>query len=142
MRDFASARNTALNYTHKGKIDVIYIDPPYNTGAKDWKYNNDYVDENDQWRHSKWIQMMQHRLIHARKLLTQTGFIICAIDKYELFPLGLLMDEIFGEKNRLGVVSVVHKPEGRNQEKFFGTSNEFMLVYAKSIDLLPQSHAI
>ncbi|NLL28628.1 MAG: site-specific DNA-methyltransferase [Bacteroidales bacterium] len=125
---------SVLNYTHKGKIDVIYIDPPYNTGAKDWKYNNDYVDENDQWRHSKWIQMMEHRLNHARKLLSQTGFIICAIDKYELFSLGLLMDEIFGEKNRLGVISVVHKPEGRNQEKFFGTSNEFMFVYAKSIN--------
>ncbi len=125
---------SVLNYTHKGKIDVIYIDPPYNTGAKDWKYNNDYVDANDQWRHSKWILMMEHRLRLTKKLLSQSGFIICAIDHNELFALGLLMDEIFGEENRLGAVTVVHKPEGRNQEKFFGTSNEFMLVYAKNIN--------
>lgn len=121
-----------LNYTHKGKINVIYIDPPYNTGNVDWKYNNDYVDSNDQWRHSKWIQMMSQRLSIAKKLLSNDGFIICAIDHYELFYVGSLMDEIFGEENRVGIVSVVHKPEGRSQEKFFGTSNEFMLVFAKN----------
>lgn len=125
---------SVLNYTHKGKIDVIYIDPPYNTGARDWKYNNDYVDINDHWRHSKWILMMNHRLQMVKKLLSPNGFFICAIDKNELFALGLLLDEIFGEKNRLGVITVVHKPEGRNQEKFFGTSNEFMLVYANNIN--------
>ena len=124
---------SVLNYTHKGKVDVIYIDPPYNTGARDWKYNNDYVDINDTYRHSKWILMIEHRLQLTKKLLSPDGFIICAIDNNELFTLGLLMDEIFGEKNRLGVITVVHKPEGRNQEKFFGTSNEFMLVYAKDI---------
>lgn len=124
---------SVLNYTHKGKIDVIYIDPPYNTGARDWKYNNDYVDINDTYRHSKWILMMEHRLQLAKKLLSPKGFIVCAIDHNEVFTLGLLMDEIFGEENRLGIVSVVHKPEGRNQEKFFGTSNEFMLVYAKDV---------
>ncbi len=121
-----------LNYTHKGKIDIIYIDPPYNTGNTDWKYNNDYVDGNDQWRHSKWIQMMYHRLSTAKKLLSDDGFIICAIDHYELFYVGLLMDEIFDEENRLGVVSVIHKPGGRNQEKFFSSSNEFMIVFAKN----------
>ena len=126
---------SVLNYTHKGKVDVIYIDPPYNTGAKDWKYNNHYVDENDQWRHSKWIAMMESRLKLAKKLISQSGFIVCAIDHNELFSLGLLMDEIFGEKCRIGVVSVVHKPEGRNQEKFFGTSNEFMLVYCKNWEI-------
>ncbi len=124
---------SVLNYTHRRKIDVIYIDPPYNTGAKDWKYNNNFVDINDNWRHSKWIQMMSHRLKSSRSLLSKSGFIICAIDKHELFSLGLLMDEIFGENNRLGIITVVHKPEGRNQEKFFGTSNEFMLVYARDI---------
>lgn len=125
---------SVLNYTHKDKIDVIYIDPPYNTGSNDWKYNNNYVDINDTYRHSKWVQMMEHRLQLAKKLLSPNGFIACAIDHNELFTLGLLMDEIFGEKNRLGIISVVHKPEGRNQEKFFGTSNEFMLVYSKNID--------
>ena len=86
---------SVLNYTHKGKIDVIYIDPPYNTGARDWKYNNDYVDINDQWRHSKWILMMEHRLRLTKKLLSQKGFIVCAIDNNELFALGILMDEVF-----------------------------------------------
>ncbi len=123
---------SVLNYTHKGKIDVIYIDPPYNTGARDWKYNNDYVDVNDQWRHSKWILMMEHRLQLTKKLLSQNGFIICAIDHNELFALGLLMDEIFGESNRLGTITVVHKPEGRQFANFFSPSNEFMLVYAKN----------
>lgn len=120
-----------LVYTHEGKIDVIYIDPPYNTGARDWKYNNDYVESEDSFRHSKWLSMMKKRLKLARRLLTEGGIIICAIDHYELFYLGTIMDEVFREENRLGIVSVVHKPEGRNQEKFFGTSNEFALFYAK-----------
>ena len=119
-----------LEKTHKGKIDVIYIDPPYNTGAKDWKYNNDYVDGNDTFRHSKWLSMMKVRLEKAKDLLSIKGIIICAIDHYELFTLGSLMDEVFGEENRIGICAVVHKPEGRNQEKFFGTSHEYALFYA------------
>ncbi len=126
---------SVLNYTHKGKIDLIYIDPPYNTGAKDWKYNNDYVDKQDTFRHSKWLTMINHRLQLARNLLKDDGIIVCAIDHNELFTLGVLMDEIFYEENRLGIVSVVHKPEGRNQEKFFGTSNEFALFYSKNKSL-------
>lgn len=123
---------SVLNYTHKGKIDVIYIDPPYNTGSSLWRYNNDYVDSEDSWRHSKWLSFMEKRLKLAKNLLDNKGSIIIAIDGYELFSLGLLCDEIFGEDNRLGVVAVVHKPEGRNQEKFFSTSHEYMLVYAKN----------
>ncbi len=122
-----------LEKTHRGKIDVIYIDPPYNTGANDWKYNNDYVGKTDNYKHSKWLSMMKKRLEIAHKLLKSTGILICAIDHFELFQIGLLLDEIFFEANRLGVVSVVHKPEGRNQEKFFATSNEFALFYAKDI---------
>jgi adenine-specific DNA-methyltransferase len=120
-----------LQYTHAGGIDLIYIDPPYNTGARDWKYNNDYVDAEDTYRHSKWLSFMKNRLSLCRELLSEDGFIACSIDHNELFTLGLLMDTIFGENNRIGIVSVVHKPEGRNQEKFFGTSNEFLIVYAK-----------
>lgn len=126
---------SVLNYTHKGKVDLIYIDPPYNTGAKDWKYNNDFVDKQDTFRHSKWLTMINHRLQLARELLKDDGIIVCAIDHNELFTLGVLMDEIFSEENRLGIVSVVHKPEGRNQEKFFGTSNEFALFYSKNKSL-------
>lgn len=123
---------SVLSYTHQGKVDVIYIDPPYNTGAKDWKYNNNYVDSNDAYRHSKWLSMMNSRLRLAKKLLKDTGVFICAIDHYELFNIGLLCDEIFGEANKLGIVAVVHKPEGRNQAKFFGNSHEYMLFYAKN----------
>jgi adenine-specific DNA-methyltransferase len=123
---------SVLNYTHKGMVDVIYIDPPYNTGATDWRYNNDYVDSTDQWRHSKWISLMRNRLVLAKNLLSERGVIYCAIDHYELFALGLLCDEIFGESNRLGVVTVIHKPEGRQFANFFSPSNEFMLVYAKN----------
>lgn len=126
---------SVLNYTHRNKIDVIYIDPPYNTGSSAWVYNNNYVDENDSYRHSKWVSMMKNRLELAKNLLTDNGFIVCAIDHYELFTLGLLMDEIFGESNRIGVVSVVHKAEGRNQERFFGTSHEYMLFYSKNKQL-------
>lgn len=123
---------TTLCYTHEGKIDVIYIDPPYNTGAKDWRYNNDFVDELDSYRHSKWLSFMSHRLRIAKRLLTINGIIVCAIDHHEIFSLGLLMDDIFGEENRLGIVAVVHKSEGRNQEKFFGTSHEYALFYSKN----------
>jgi adenine-specific DNA-methyltransferase len=123
---------TVLNYTHKEKIDVIYIDPPYNTGSRDWKYNNNYILEEDGYRHSKWLNMMEKRLNIAKNLLTEKGIFVVAIDHNELFSLGLLCDKIFGENNRLGIIAVVHKSEGRNQEKFFGTSHEYMFFYAKN----------
>jgi adenine-specific DNA-methyltransferase len=100
-----------LNYTHKGKIDVIYIDPPYNTGAKDWKYNNDYVEAEDPWRHSKWLSMMDKRLRFAKNLLNKKGVLICAIDDYELNTLGLLLDELFPSYERSTII-VEHHPQG------------------------------
>lgn len=121
-----------LNFTHKRKIDTIYIDPPYNTGNKSWKYNNDYVDTEDRFRHSKWLSFMSKRLRLARRLLKETGIIICAIDDYEVAGLKLLLDSIFGEQNRLGTCIVVHNPGGRQDEKFFPTAHEYMLVYAKN----------
>lgn len=123
---------SVLNYTHAGKIDVIYIDPPYNTGAKTWRYNNDYVDKDDSFRHSKWIEMMNKRLILAKNLLTPDGFIIVAIDANELFTLGLLLDKIFGEENRLGLVTVLHNPKGRNFTKWFSANSEYMLVFSNN----------
>ncbi len=126
---------SVLNYTHSKKIDVIYIDPPYNTGAQNWKYNNDYVDVEDAFRHSKWLSFMYHRLILAKKLLSKDGFLICAIDANELFPLGLLIDEIFGENNRLGLVTVLHNPKGRNFTKWFSANSEYMLVYSKNVNV-------
>jgi len=124
---------SVLNYTHEKCIDLIYIDPPFNTGASDWKYNNNYIDANDAFRHSKWLSFMKNRLILAKRLLTTRGFLICAIDANELFSLGLLLDEIFGESNRVGLVTVIHNPKGRNLSKYFSENSEFMMVYAKDI---------
>jgi len=122
---------TCLNYTHKGKIDVIYIDPPYNTGARTWKYNNAYVDKNDPWRHSKWLGLMEKRLRLAKNLLRRDGVIVIAIDDYEVFQLGMLADEVFGEHNRLANITVLNKKSGRTTDKFFATCHEYYLVYAR-----------
>ena len=108
---------SVLNYTHKGKIDVIYIDPPYNTGARDWKYNNDYVDINDQWRHSKWLSMMEKRLKLAKNLLSKQGVLVVTIDDNEFCPLGLLLDEIFPNKERTTVV-IKYNPAGTARSGF------------------------
>ncbi len=114
-----------LEYLYAGKVDCIYIDPPYNTGAKDWKYNNDYVDGNDSYRHSKWLSFMEKRLKLAKKLLNPAnGVLICAIDDNELNTLGLLLEEVFSGYKRF-CITVVHNPNG-NQGKNFGVSNEFV----------------
>ena len=116
-----------LNYTHAGKIDVIYIDPPYNTGATDWKYNNDYVDEEDSYRHSKWISMMNNRLKLAKNLLTKNGVLVCAIDENERPRLELLLEEIFPKpKHRIAAVTIVHNPQGV-QGKNFSYTHEYAL---------------
>lgn len=116
-----------LKKEYAGKVKLIYMDPPYNTGgeAESFSYNNSF-------KHSTWYTFIKNRLEISRYLLREDGFIAIAIDHVELFYLGVIADDIFGRENRVGVVSVVHKAEGRNQEKFFGTSNEFMLVYAKN----------
>lgn len=126
---------SVLNYTHKKKIDVIFIDPPYNTGSQHWIYNNSYVERDDHFKHSKWLSFMSKRLRLAKSLLKDDGFFIVTIDDHEIFTLGLLMDEIFGEKNRVGIVTVVHNPKGRNLSKFFSANSEFMFVYAKDISM-------
>ena len=115
---------SVLNYTHKGKIDVIYIDPPYNTGAKDWKYNNDYVDINDRWIHSKWLSMMNNRLKIAKNVLKKNGVLICAIDENEISHLGVLLEELFPSKY-ITPVTVIHNPSGI-QGKNFSNNNEFL----------------
>ncbi|MDE2232602.1 MAG: site-specific DNA-methyltransferase [Patescibacteria group bacterium] len=114
---------SVLNFTHQGKIDVIYIDPPYNTGSTDWKYNNDYVDSNDTYRHSKWLSMMSKRLRLARRLLTEDGVLICAIDENELSRLGMLLEEVF-EGYEIHCVTIVHNPRGI-QGTNFSYTNEY-----------------
>lgn len=123
---------SVLNYTHKKKIDLIYIDPPYNTGNRSWKYNNNYVEKDDRFKHSKWLSFMAKRLRLARNLLTERGVIVVAIDDYEHHTLRSLMDEMYGEQNRLGTIVVVHNPRGRNDDRYFATMHEYLLVYAKN----------
>ena len=143
-----------LQKSYYRKIDTIYIDPPYNTG-NDIIYKNDYSVDLDYYKkitgqkssdnliltsnletsgsyHSDWLSMMSSRLLLARNLLTDNGIICLAIDYNELHSLAFLCDEIFGEDNRIGMITVVSKPEGRNQEKFFATSTEYALFYAKN----------
>jgi adenine-specific DNA-methyltransferase len=123
---------SVLNFTHQGKVDVIYIDPPYNTGAKDWKYNNDYVDSADTYRHSKWISFMRKRLNLAKNLLTDEGIICVTIDDYEVARLIMIMEEVFGEENHLGTVVIKNNPSGRSTEKGFSIAHEYALFFAKS----------
>jgi len=125
---------SVLNYTHKKKIDLIFIDPPYNTGNKSWIYNNSYVEKDDRFRHSKWLSFMSKRLKLAKNLLKDDGVIVVTIDDYELYTLGLLMDNIFFEQNRIGILVVESNPRGRTTNKFFATSHEYWLVYAKNIE--------
>ncbi|MGB2806774.1 MAG: site-specific DNA-methyltransferase [Sedimentisphaerales bacterium] len=123
---------SVLNYTHKKKIDVIYIDPPYNTGNKSWKYNNNYVEKEDRFRHSKWLSFMSKRLRIAKSLLEENGVVVVTIDDYEVFTLGMILDEIFGENNRIGVLVIESNPRGRTTNRFFATSHEYCLIYAKN----------
>lgn len=98
-----------LEYLYAGKVDCIYIDPPYNTGAKDWKYNNDYVDGNDAYRHSKWLSFMQRRLKLAKKLLNpKDSVLIVTIDEKEYLHLGCLLEEIFPEERMQMISSVIN----------------------------------
>lgn len=123
---------SVLNFTHQSKIDVIYIDPPYNTGAKDWKYNNDFVENTDTYRHSKWISFMRKRLNLAKNLLTDEGIICVTIDDYEVARLIMIMEEVFGEENHLGTVVIKNNPSGRSTEKGFSIAHEYALFFAKS----------
>ncbi len=116
----------ALTYTHRGKVDVIYIDPPYNTGAKDWKYNNDYVEDEDMYRHSKWLAFMERRLEIARKLLNPSAStLIVAIDEKEYLRLGLLLEQLFPDAN-IQMISSVINPRGIVRGNEFSRTNEFV----------------
>jgi len=119
-----------LEKTHRGKVDCIYIDPPYNTGAKDWKYNNDYVDGNDVYRHSKWLSMMEKRLSLAKKLLAADGALICAIDENEVHAIGLLLDELFPTHN-IDCIAIIHNPGGIQGANFSYCHEYAYFVYPK-----------
>ena len=125
-----------LEKTHKGKIDVIYIDPPYNTGSKDFKYDDSYVIADDSFRHSKWLSFMQKRLECAKRLLTDKGIIFISIGDIELANLKLLCDNVFGEENYINIISRVMKTGG-NKGRFFSPNIDYVLVYAKNIMSAP-----
>lgn len=123
---------SVLNYTHKESIDVIYIDPPYNTGNKDFMYNDRFVDIEDGYRHSKWLNFMEKRLKLARNLLKETGCILLSIDDNEFAQLKLLCDKIFGDKNFIGNFIVNTAPNGRDYGAM-AKQHEYCLFYAKNI---------
>ncbi len=126
-----------LEYLYAGKVDCIYIDPPYNTGARDWKYNNDYVDSSDSYRHSKWLSMMEKRLKLAKKLLNpSSGVLICAIDEHEVHHLRCLLEEIFSEFY-IQMVTCVTNPTGATQGRF--SRIEEYLIYCFANDAYIQS---
>ncbi len=122
-----------LQATHQQKVNVIYIDPPYNTGNKDFKYNDNFVDEDDNYRHSKWLTFMEKRLKLARNLLTMDGLIFISIDNHEFAQLKLLCDEIFGERNFITNFIWKKKNGGGNDSRFIITEHEYVYVYARSI---------
>lgn len=123
-----------LEKTHNGHIDVIYIDPPYNLGKKDFFYNDSYVDEDDGYSHSKWISFMNYRLRKAYNLLSKEGFIAISIDENEYAQLKLLCDEIFGEDNRLITlhIQVRYDNKSLNEKNDWQPVMEYILIYAKS----------
>ena len=127
----------ALNYTHRQKIDVIYIDPPYNTGNKDFMYNDHWIDPNDSYRHSKWLSFMNVRLKLAKNLLKDTGVIFISIDDHEHARLKLLCDEVFGDENFLNTIVWKKTNSPKSQTKGLGNQLEYVLVYSRNVSILP-----
>lgn len=130
----------ALTYTHLGKIDSIYIDPPYNTGAKDWKYNNDYVETDDLYRHSKWLAMMERRLLLAKQLLNPTSSVlIVTIDEKEYLRLGLLLEQLFPDA-RVQMISVTVSPRSTSRTNEFSRVDEYLFfVFVGNAGVVPIS---
>lgn len=127
-----------LEYLYAGKVDCIYIDPPYNTGAKDWKYNNDYVDSSDSYRHSKWLSMMKKRLKLAKRLLNpEDSVLIVTIDEKEYLHLGCLLEELFPEA-RIQMISSVISPRGAMRKDMFTRVEEYIYyVFIGSSAIVP-----
>src|SRR3990167_2444479 len=121
---------SVLNYTHKKNIDLIYIDPPYNTGANNWKYNNDYVDKEDEYRHSKWLSLIRHRLNLAKNLLKDDGVLICAIDDNEQAHISVLIESIFSAHEQ-HAITIVHNPKGVQGKNFSYTHEYAIFVVPK-----------
>lgn len=133
----------ALLYPYKGKVDCIYIDPPYNTGAKDWKYNNDYVDNNDAYRHSKWLAMMERRLKLAKQLLNpNNSVLICAIDEKECLRLGLLLEQTFPEAGVQMVTTVINPAGAIRVGEFSRVEEHLFFVTLGDAHVTPQQSSM
>jgi len=128
-----------LEYLYSGQVDCIYIDPPFNTGARDWKYNNDYVDSSDSWRHSKWLAMMGRRLRLAKRLLRHDGALICAIDDNELSHLWMLINSIFPNRS-VFPVTIQHNPGGTQGDQFSVNHEYALFVIKDDVELYPKKH--
>ena len=124
-----------LEKTHKEKIDIIYIDPPYNTGNKDFIYDDCMIDREDGFSHSKWLSFMEKRLNIAKKLLKENGVIFISIDDYEQAPLKMLCDDIFGEDNFIADIIWKRKRGRDNSARWFSKAHEYCLVYSKNKNL-------
>ena len=125
---------TTLSYTHEGTIDVIYIDPPYNTGNKDFIYNDKFVDAEDEYRHSKWLSFMSKRLRIAKRLLSDKGVIFISIDDNEQAQLKLLCDEIFIQNNFIACLPRITKKSGKDHSGNIAKNNDYLLIYAKNLE--------
>ncbi|MGZ5027854.1 MAG: site-specific DNA-methyltransferase [Methylobacter sp.] len=123
-----------LRMTHAGKVKCIYIDPPYNTGNRDFIYNDRFIDKEDAYRHSKWLEFMYRRLQLAKDLLAEDGVIFVSIGDNEVFNLGLLMNDVFGEINHVATC-VWQKRYSRENRGAIGDAHEYLLVYAISPDI-------
>ena len=127
-----------LLYCYEGQVDVIYIDPPYNTGARDWKYNNDYVDKTDQYRHSKWLSMMKRRLELAKRVLKpRTGTLIVTIDEHEVHHLGSLLEELFPDMYRQ-MVTIVINQKGVAQGRLSRAEEYALFCFAPRAEVVAQ----
>jgi len=121
-----------LEWLYAGKVDCIYIDPPYNTGARDWKYNNDFIDDNDSWRHSKWLSMMHRRLRIAMRLLKHDGIMVITIDDCEVHRLKSLIADYFRDVEILGTVVIRNAPQARSTTRGFAVAHEYAVFIGRS----------
>jgi len=128
-----------LEYLYPKKVDCIYIDPPYNTRANDWKYNNDYVDPSDGWKHSKWLSMMKKRLKIARNVLAEDGILITTIDDNEYAHLWMLLNEIFPEYTH-NTITIQHNPGGTQGKKFSVTNEYAIFTYLPDSTIFRKQH--
>lgn len=133
----------SLLFCYAGKVDCIYIDPPYNSGAHDWKYNNDYVGREDQYRHSKWLAFIERRIRLAKKLLNPSkSVLIVAIDEKEYLRLGMLLEQLFPSESMTMVSSVINPAGAGRSNTFFRTDEYLFFVQIGSIQVSPESRSV